>query len=201
MATKPTTKPSLSNNNFIIMALLITLVVLGITVLVGKGLVTTIILDTKVIAMKNTAKNQLTDNLKAAPQLVDAYNKLEGTKITIADALPNTSDFSGLIALLENMAGVSGVELKTVSPETTGDVVGPTTGDIPLAQEFKYTVTMSGSYDSLQKFLSAVENSVRPMKVTTLQIAGSGSELTFGLSLSTYYQDIAKIPYKLEVVK
>jgi Tfp pilus assembly protein PilO len=202
VATKSATKQNLSNNNFIILALLITLVVVGITVLVGKGLVSTIILDTKVIAKKNTANNQLASNLKSAPQLVDAYNQLVDTKKTIADALPNTSDFPGLIAQLENMAGATGVSLKSIAPDTSVTATTVTTpSDSPQPQEYKVALTTLGDYASLQKFLAAVENSVRPMKVTALQIGGSGSELTTSLSISAYYQDIATIPYKLEVVK
>lgn len=195
-------KPNLSNNNFIILALLITLVVVGVTVLVGKSLVTTIVLDTKVLAKKNTANNQLKKNLEAAPKLVDAYAQLADTKRSVNNSLPNKSDFSGLIAQVENMAGVSGVDLKSIAPDLLASSVAPvSTSEIPLPQEFKFTVSMAGSYDSLQKFLSAVENSSRPMKVNSLRVAGSGSSLTFELGLSTYYQDIATIPFKLEVVK
>lgn len=202
MATNPATKQNLSNNNFIIMAILITLIVVGVTVLVGKGLVTTIILDSKVIAKKNTANKQLDNNLKSAPKLVDAYRKLADTKKIVADALPNTSDFSGLIAQLENMAGVSGVTIKTIAPDASvAPEAAARASDTPQPQQYKVAVTVTGNYASFQKFLAAVENSVRPMKATTLQISGDGSNLTFGISLSAYYQGIATIPYKLEVVK
>lgn len=202
MATKPASKQNLSNNNFIIMAILITLIVVGVTVLVGKGLVTTIILDSKVIAKKNTANKQLDANLKSAPQLVDAYKKLADTKKIVADALPNTSDFSGLIAQLENMAGLSGVTIKSIVPDNSVVAVkAASASDTPQPQQYLFAVTMTGNYDSFQKFLTAVENSARPMKVTTLQVSGAGSDLTFGLSLTAYYQDVATIPYKLEVVK
>jgi len=205
VATNPATKPNLSNNNFIIVAILITLVTVGITVLVGRGLVNVIILDSKVIAKKNIANKQLDSNLIAAPKLVDAYNQLGDTKRTLADALPNTSDFSGLMAQLENMTAVTGVSLKSIAPDTTanlGNTVPVAPGsDNPAAQEYKVAMTIEGTYDSLLKFLSAVESSVRPMKATSLQIAGSGSDVTFGVSLTAYHQDIATIPYKLEVVK
>lgn len=201
MATNSTPKPKLSNNNFIIVAMLITLVTLGVTVLVGKSLVSTIIYNTKIIAMKNTAKNQLDANLKAAPKLVDAYTDLGDTKRIISAGLPNTSDFPGLMAQLENMAGVSGVVLKSVSPDSTSGVVTTAPGDIPQPQEYKFAVTMSGNYVSLQKFLTTIENSIRPMRATSFQIAGTGSNLTFSISLSTYYQNAATIPYKLGVAK
>ena len=202
MATNPATKQNLSNNNFIIMAILITLIAVGVTVLVGKGLVTTIILDSKVIAKKNTANKQLENNLKSAPKLVDAYQQLGDTKKIVADALPNSSDFSGLIAQLENMAGVSGVTIKTIAPDASvAPEAAARASDTPQPQQYKVAVTVTGNYASFQKFLATVENSVRPMKATTLQISGDGSNLTFGISLSAYYQGIATIPYKLEGVK
>ena len=202
MATKPTSKINLSNNNLIIVALLITLIVIGITILVGKGLVTTIVQDTKLIDKKNTAKVQLDKNLEAAPKLVEAYDQLNGNKQTIADALPNTSDFPALIAQLENMSAATGVNIKTVSPDrSSGVAVATATGDKPQPQIYKFAVTMSGSYDSLQKMLTAIEHSVRPMKVNNIQIAGTGNTLTFSISLSTYFQSVATIPYKLEVLK
>ena len=202
MANKSTTIQNLSNNNFIIIALLMTLVVVGITVMVGKGLVATIILDSKVIAKKNVANNQLESDLKAAPMLVDAYNQLADTKKTIADALPNTSDFPGLIAELENMAGASGVSLKSIAPDTSVSAIAVTTPtDNQKPQEYKVALIVIGSYDSIQKLLASVENSVRPMKITAYQVGGSGSEITVSISLSAYYQSVATIPYKLEVVK
>lgn len=216
MATKDPTK-QLSNNNYFIVLLLLTLLVLGGAVLGGKLLVTDIIRDTKVKDAKNTANKQLDKNLTAAPQLVDRYDNLGARKNLIAEALPNTSDLPGLIALMENLSGSSGVSLKSVTPsqtatsgvasttapaETASTTPAATSGaSKPMPQPYAVSLTFDATYPTLQKLLEAIEQSARPMRVTSVQLTGSGSSLAVTLDLTTYYQDKADLPFNTKVIK
>jgi hypothetical protein len=215
MASSPTTK-QLSNNNYLIVLLLISLLVLGGTVLVGKGLVNGILRDTKVLTAKNKANEQLIKNLDAAPQLVDRYKALGAKQDLIADALPNTTDLPGLMALLENMSASGGINLKSIAPSLTTVATGPaattgtatatagtTTGTVtpPAPQAYNVSLAFDGTYASLQKLLEGIEQSARPMRVTAMQLSGTGSSLSVQLETTTFYQDKARLPISTETIK
>ncbi len=205
MATKTTKQKPMSTTNYFIVLLLVTLLVLGVSVLIGKTLVETVITDTKVVIAKNKANTQLKANLEAAPQLVSNYEGLATTKALIANSLPNTADLPGLIALLENMSGAAGVSLKSVSPSqavgTTTATVAPVTTDVASPQPYNVSLTFDANYPALQSLLNSMEKSARPMRVTAMQLTGTGSNLSVQLELTTYYMDKAKLPFKMEVVK
>lgn len=205
MATKVN---QLSNNNYFIVMLLITLLVIGGAGVGAKMLLGTIMHEGKVLDAKNKANDQLTKNIQNAPQLMQAYEQLGDRRQLIANALPNTSDLPGLMALMENMSSVSGVTMKSIGAGTTAATTIATTegsnataSKTSGAQEYPFTMAFDGSYPTLLKLLEGMEKSARPMRVTSLQLSGSGSTLTVQMSASTYYQDAAKLPIKKEVLK
>jgi Tfp pilus assembly protein PilO len=119
VATTKTEK--LSGNNLMIVLLLVTFLVVGISALLARALTGSIVLDTKVVKAKTTANKNLTADLTAAPQLVQAYSALGPEAQTLSDALPNDSDFPGLIVTLENMSNAAGLKLKSVAPTVAVD--------------------------------------------------------------------------------
>lgn len=187
---------------------ILTLIILGVTGLIGKSLVTTLLRDTTLIQKKNTANDQLKANLKAAPQLTEQYARLGNTRKLIADGLPTSEDHAALIAQMENMANVSGVNLrtiaKTIAPIGTGPSSVSTRSLDPFAAQPKtylIAATVTGGFEGYKKFQQALENSVRPMRVTSTSITGSATDMTVGMEITTYYMDKATIPYKLEELK
>ena len=215
----------MSGNNLIIVLTLITFLVVGIAVLAAKALIGSITLDNKVLAAKSKANNTLQKDVDAAPKLVDAYTALGSQAGEIADGLPNTADFPGLLVLLENMSNDAGLRLKTIAPaiatgslsttstaptstasttsSTTG-TSGSTSGDAsqaPQPQPFDFSVNFDGRYDTLLKLLDHLEKSARPMRITGMQITGSGSALSGQINAETYYQDKAQLPFSTETIK
>lgn len=211
MANKTTAKlDSLSNNNLYIILALVSLLVLGITGFASKVLVKNLITNGKVLSAQGTAKSKLSTDLSAAPQLIAQFNNLGPKATTIADALPNDSDFANLLVVLQNMSGTAGVTVQSVAPLTSGAATDTTTGSDsstsgsvtpPQPQEFNVSIAVAGSYDNLQKFLTTIEQSARPMRVTDAQFSGSGSQVTAQLSLTTYFQDKATLPFSKETIK
>jgi hypothetical protein len=204
MATKVEAK--LSGNNLIIVLVLVTLLVVGITGLAAKFLVASIVLDTKVIAAKSLADKNLTEDLKAGPKLVDAYNALGSKANVLADALPNTADFPSLIVELENISGVTGVHMKTVTPAVVSAVAAAgaapaASGDVPTPQTYTYTITFDGTYASLLGVLGSLETSARPMRVVGMQASGVGSAMSVQLDVETFYMDKAHLPISKETIK
>lgn len=212
----------LSSNNLFIIILLVSLIVVGITVLASKALITTIVRDTKVASAKLTADNQLKENQKSAPELVSAYQSLGPTAAVLASALPNTPDFPSIIVTLENIGKLSGVKIKSVTPRPVTSTAAPAAAPVsstggttttttttteekkattPTAQPYTYTVALAGSYDSIQRLLKAFEVSARPVRVTSVQFSGTGSALAATMTVETYYQDKATLPFSTETIK
>jgi Tfp pilus assembly protein PilO len=199
----------LKGNNLYIVLVLVSLLVVGVTVIVTKTLIGSIAINTKVVSAKSLAKKQLTADLTAAPQLVDAYSALGSQSQVLADALPNTADFPGLIVTLENMGNNAGIQLKSVDPNAGGGAVsiaapgGATTSSVstPGPETYPFAVSFSGTYDGLQKFLSEVETSARPMRVIGLELSGSGSSLTGDIDMQTFYQAQGQLPFSEETIK
>ena len=203
MANKPAVAAS-TNNYFIILAL-VSLLAIGVAGLISKSLITTIIRDHKVVTAKSTANNMLKGDVTAAPQLVSSFNGLSaGTATILTHALPNTSDFPGLISLMEVAGSQAGVSVTTIAPDTSssGDSSDPTSGsDTASAQEFPYTFEVTGTYDTFQKFFANIEHSARPIRITNVELSGTGSALTGTFSATTYYQDKATLPFSTETIK
>jgi hypothetical protein len=199
----------LTGNNFIIVMLLISLLVVGVSGLVVKTLFTAIKRDLKVAQAKSKADKQLTQDLDNAPRLVDAFNSLGSKKALLQDALPNTVDFPSLIVELENMTGAAGIKLKSVDPSNVnaadsgaGSTPAPTSGSTaPSPQAYDFSITIDTTYDNLQKFLQNLETSARPTRVVGLQVSGNGSSLSGQMDLETYYQDKAQLPLGKETIK
>lgn len=206
MPSNKAAQAALAGNNLIIALAVISFIVIGVTVFADKALISSIMLDQKILTAKQTADTKLSENLTNAPQLVQAYNSLGSLTRIVSDALPNTKDMPSVLVTLENMGGQSGLKIRSVAPTSFGgEGAAPESGSggvgVPDPQSFRVAVTFDGSYPALLKFMKAVELSVRPMKVVDLQLNGSGSALTGQIVLQTYYQEQATLPIVMETVK
>jgi Tfp pilus assembly protein PilO len=186
--------------------LLISLLVLGVAGFAAKTLITNIIRDTKAVSAQSKANGQLDQDLQAAPQLVQAYQSLGANKNLIAAALPSGTDLPGFIALMENLSGSVGVNLKSVAPSLTavaasGTATASASRDVSTPQPYNLTITLEGNYNALQGLLKAIEQSARPIRITAIQITGSANDLSIQLDATTYYQGQASLPFKKEVIK
>jgi len=212
-----TTKPKLSNNNLMIVMVLISLLVVGVSALIGKALVGSIMRDTKVISAKSKADKQVKEDVTSAPKLVDAYNVLGSAANTLNDALPNSKDMPSLLVTLENMSNDSGLGLKSITPAVPAiaatapisdqngqsSVAASSSSGSPAVtpNPFNLVIDYDGSYPALAKFLGDIEQSVRPMKVTSVTMNGNGSALTGEIDLTTYWQSPAQLPFSTETIK
>lgn len=205
MATKPQAKSSvlakkeLSNNNYIAAVVVITLLIVVICGLVGKGLISSLILNTKVVAGEYTANKDMDNKLENIPQLIDNYNKLGYKKDLIAQSLPNTPDFPQLVTLMQGVSTASAVKMKSIAPDASGTTGGAAAAD--SASPYIFSVSIVGSYPQVVEFFKNLELSSRPMRVQNVQLSGEDSNLTAEVTLQTYYQGKADISDKEEAVK
>ena len=224
MATKKQQeKIEISTNNYIAAIAVGTTLVVIICAIIGKSLVSSLILNTKLISKKIQANNALETKVENAPKLIEAYNDLGSNKQLIEDSLPNTEDLPQLASITENMAAISGVKLKSLSPAlaaSSGGTASISGGDNGLAsgtgatsgtpgaaagpaspKAVEFSVNVTGPYRQIVEFLRNIELSSRPMQVKSSTFRGIENTVTADITITTYYQDKADISDKKEVVK
>ena len=210
--TKTAAKKELSTNNYVAAVIAVTLLVVIICGFIGKGMVQSLILNTKLISGNVTAKSDLNTKLTNIPTLLTNYQNLGNSKQLIADGLPNNADFPQIVSIMQGISTASGVTLSSVSPaDDTSDDSGTTGAAAPAgtstapapggATPYSFSVAVSGPYAQIVQFFESLELSDRPMHVTSTQIAGSDGTLEVTASIQTYYQSEASVGDSTETVK
>jgi len=163
------------------------------------------IYNNKVIGAKDKAAAQLTENLENIETLKSAFGPLDsGTNpnvnsTKILNALPRELDTSAFGSSLQKVIGPrSGISLESVKIEESGESIianDPGNEDIQVSQtteivpqEIKATLTVAGSYDQLSKFIVDLERTIRPIKITTMNLSGSDTSTRAIIEMTTYYQ-------------
>ena len=203
ITTPKQTKQQLKTGNFIaIMAVVTVLVLLGTGYLI-KGLSQSLLLNQKIIAKKTVASNALQGDVTAAKNLSAEYAAL-GAQVKIIDgALPGTADFSGIANAVEAMAGASGMQYKDVAASSAiaTTATATTTSSAPTLGTQGITIGVAGSYAALNRFLGALEASVRPIRVNYVTISGTSAQLNATIDATTYYQSPSTFSVTMEDVK
>jgi len=177
-------------------------IVVVVSILIGQGLVNTIISQSKLQTAKAKASSQLDKNLVAAKSLVAEYKSLGDSKTLVEDALPSSADIPGFTVGLHNMASSVGMNIVSITPSETSPLALTTgTSTIQPIESVNVDATVEGSFNRLRDFLSNVEHSSRVVRVNSIQISGSGSSVQTSLRMTIYYQAKASIPFRLETMK
>jgi hypothetical protein len=71
----------------------------------------------------------------------------------------------------------------------------------PAPQTYQLTINFAGTYAGLQKLFGEFQVSARPMRVTGVQLAGTGGSLSGEIDIQTYYQAAAQWPFGTETIK
>jgi len=192
-----------------------------------KGLVSQYQYQGRVTTAQGITVNQLNSDTTAATQLISSYktfvNKspnIIGGSTTgtgaqsgnnakiILDALPSSYDFPALVTSIGNILSSDGVTVQSIGGTDTstgavaatplvGASTSPTSGPIPIP----FTVSVSGSYASIQNLLNSFQNSVRPISIQTINLSGTDSNLTANIAAVTYYQDGTGLNVTTETIK
>lgn len=179
--------------------------------------------QSKVISKKEQARDQLKKNISASASLVTAYQSFVGTSANvlggnptgqgasdgdnakiILDALPSQYDFPALATSLQGLLSQSGVKVSNITgtddelnqQQQTADT---TTDPQPILIPFE--VNVSGTYANIQSLDSIFERSIRPIKISSINLSGSDASLTMDVKAQTYYQPAKGVTIKMEAVK
>jgi hypothetical protein len=203
--SKVATKKELSTNNYIAAIMAGTLIIVIVCGLVGKGMVHSLVINTKVIAGQAQAKGNLDTKLNNIPILLNNYQNLGSAKQLIADGLPTSPDFPQIISILQGISAASGVTLSGASPAASDSVSDSATTATPAAAAtttsptsgtptpYLFGCTVAGPYAQIVSFFQNLNLSDRPMRVTSAQFAGSTGNVSVNLTIQTYYQAEASV--------
>jgi Tfp pilus assembly protein PilO len=178
--------------------------------------------QSRVIAARTKARDQLDANKKAADSLVSSYQQFvseqqnviggsatgsgerDGDNARIVlDSLPSKYDFPALATSLEKlvkgqsliMSAISGVDDESNQQKQSSSAT-------PQPVEMPFKVGVKGSYDNIQKFVGVLENSIRPFNVNQFELkASENGDLELTLDAKTYYQPELNFEFKSEVIK
>ncbi len=156
--------------------------------------------NTRVHSAQEEVRDVLTQNLEVVPDLQESFKNLEiGGEIignqpadkenseVVLDALPSKFDFPALVSSINNLAETTSVKLKSFQGTDVG-AAAVQKNNQPTPIEIPFDIEVEGSYDAVKKFLKGVEDSIRPIEVSVIDISGSDKNLRVNVTALTYYQ-------------
>lgn len=154
----------------------------------------------RVISAKNEARSAIESNISSLDTLSSQYPELRdraaNNSKTILHALPPTYDYPALVTSMEYLAREAGVSLiGGVGQDQSATAVASL--DVSQPQEVPLTLSVEGDYEGIVRYVDALERSIRPVIVSSIDINGSSSRLQATMQAKTYYQpartlDVAK---------
>lgn len=162
-----------------------------------------------VITEKDKAHHQLEKNLDAFNDLVASYQAFDKTSTNVIggtnggtgdndgsnskivlDALPSSYDFPSLTSSLEklfndrhlNVSGISGTD-DQIAQQTNVAGPSPTAINIPFAFSIN-----NANYTAVQQMTQALQQSIRPIQIDTIDITGGASDMKVSVTAHTFYQ-------------
>ena len=178
-------------NSRIFLTVAIASVVVSASLVASKILLDQRSFQSRVIDAKTEVNTQLEENIIASEDLIKSYEVFEKGDVgpeVVLDALPSKYDFAALSASVEKLVSETGIDMDSFSGEDeSADAIDSLAEPAPEAIEFSLSV--SGSYEKIQEFLSDLERSIRPIKINSMDISKGGDDaFSLSLSLTTYYQ-------------
>jgi Tfp pilus assembly protein PilO len=161
--------------------------------------------NNKVVGAKYKASSTLAQNIKNSKELKNKVNELVGNQAlasirqegsnnnlqVVLDALPSSPDMTALATSVQQaIVPRSGVSLESLAPDiqSSDSEEGEAPVDSKDPVEQRFTIIVTGNYESIRRFVGDLERSIRPMKVETIGVGGSEQSLRATLQVVTYYQ-------------
>jgi hypothetical protein len=180
----------------------------------------TLTYQNRIIKAKKEATTQLKANLTARDSLVESYKSFTNSPTNIIggsadgvgakdganaklvlDALPGKYDFPAVTASLEKLAIEQQVTIESITG--TDDEVAQTAqqSGTPAPVEIPFELKVSGDYLAVQRLVTAMERSIRPVQVQKLQVTGDQKAINLVVTAKTYYQPEKALNIGTKVIK
>lgn len=127
----------------------------------------------------------------------NSVNGGDNSKI-ILDALPSSYDFPELVTSLQNLLNSQSVSINSISGIDQSSTVNVSSGSGVTTIPFQISVT--GSYSNIQKLITAMQNTIRPIDILSIDLSGDQSSISATISAQTYFQPGIKFNINKETV-
>lgn len=174
----------------------------------------------KVIQIKKTALTQLKSDISNTQNLVTSYKAFVTTPQNIIggsstgqgpkdgdnarivlDALPSKYDYPALATSLEKLTLDNGLTIQSITGTDDEAAQTNTDSSTPAPVPMPFQLSVSGSYTNVKAFMSALQASIRPFQIQTLELSGNDANLTLTVTGQTFYQPSKNLNIKMEPVK
>jgi hypothetical protein len=176
----------------------------------------------KVIKEKETARNRLESNLKAASQLETSYKEFTGAPANvlggnpsgqgdrdgdngkiILDALPSKYDYPALATSIEKLLLGNGFALKSIAG--TDDEAAQNSKQDATATggpvDMPFTASAEGNFGAMHDITAIFERSIRPFQFRTMLLEGDDTQLTMTIDAKSFYQPAKNLDITTKAVQ
>jgi hypothetical protein len=166
--------------------------------------------QSKVNSVQSKANKQLKANIDAFTSLKSSYDKFNNSQTNIIggqssgtvgnnngsnsqiilDALPPNYDFPAVTSSIERLVEDQGLALSGISgtDEQLSQQSNSTSSDpAPVAMPFSFSIN-NMNYSAVTELTSALQNSIRPIYIDTIDLEGGSNNMTFSVTAHTYFQ-------------
>jgi hypothetical protein len=165
----------------------------------------------RIINEKQKAVKTLRDNLSASASLVDSFNtfnqspSLLGNTDTnskiVLDALPSKYDFPALASSLEKILFEGGYKIDGISGTDEEVTQTKDASPNPQAIEIPFGIAATANYAAAQKLIVDFERSIRPFRISSIELSGSDQSIRLNIKAKTYFQPEKSLSITEKVVK
>ena len=167
----------------------------------------------RVISTMEKANKQLIENVAATQKLVSSYKELTNAQTNILggssagtgardgdnakiilDALPSKYDYPALTSSIEKIltgGGYQIVDISGLDQQSTSEQ----SSSAPQPVEMPFSFGATGSYASIQKLITDLEHSIRPISLISLELSGNDQTLKATVTANTYYQPTKELKF------
>lgn len=123
--------------------------------------------------------------------------KLKTNSTIVLDSLPSKYDFPAIATAMQIVASRAGVQLSGF--DGSDSIEGsPTSQAVPEPIDIPFNVSIEGTYEAIQRFITLTAVSVRPYYIDSVQFSGSDDALKVTMQMHTIYQPAINVN---EVIK
>ncbi len=177
----------------------------------------------RVIDKKSKALVQIKKNVDAVTKLKTAYSSFQNETVNVIggkavgvgsndgdnakivlDALPSKYDFPAFASSIEKVYYSSPLfKLESFGGGTDDEIgqLGVKISPKVAPVDMNFSMSFSGNHKSILAALDTLQRSIRPIKITALQLGGSDDQMTMSVTAKTYYQPGIVRSTKTEVIK
>ncbi|MBC7546286.1 hypothetical protein H7171_00900 [Candidatus Saccharibacteria bacterium] len=207
-------------NSSIVIVVSVAAVFIAFSLVSVKALLSQRSYQSRVITQQSAALKTAKSDLVAAKSLDDSYNSFNGkttniiggslsgsgpqdgtnTKIVL-DALPSQYDFPSLVSSLEKFVALQGVKLESLSGTDDATQANIASSVSPVAVPIPFQFSVSGPYASIQQLTKALDRSILPIAIQTMELSGSDAATKLTVTANVSFQPAKNLNVTTKVVK